>query len=58
MTELSKMAVYGEEQLVEFGSNERVEYRSGTMDNAVIDGRNPVTTATPGVFSVSLSHDQ
>ena len=52
------MAVESEEQPIEFGFNEHFEYRSGTMDNGIIDGRNSRSrTDTPGVFSVSLSID-
>ena len=52
------MAVESEEKPIEFGFNEHFEYRSGTMDNGIIDGRNSRSrTDTPGVFSVSLSID-
>ena len=53
------MAADGEEQLVELEFEGHLEYRSGTMDNAIIDGRNSVSRSLTdtGVFSVSLSDD-
>ena len=51
------MAVDGEEQLVELGFDECFEYRAGTLDSAIIDGRNPATTVTSN-FSVSLLYVQ
>lgn len=54
------MAADGEEEeLIELGFDGHFEHRSGTMDNAIIDGRNSVSRSLTetGVFSVSLSND-